>query len=108
MGLKQSRARSADSVPGNRQNGSARGASLPPIARLPPIEDRLGDIRRQIAEADEPHETGAATPSRWASAANGTPSPSASVALNRGALSSSVIIADRVSRQTDRCRRSPF
>jgi hypothetical protein len=36
------------------------------IARLPPIEDRLGDIRRQIAEADEPHETGAATASRWA------------------------------------------
>jgi hypothetical protein len=28
--------------------------------------------------------------------------------LNRRALSSSVIIADRVSRQTDRCRRSPF
>ena len=29
------------------------------IARLPPIEDYLGDIRRQIAEADEPHEIGA-------------------------------------------------
>ena len=29
------------------------------FARLPPIEDRLGDIRRQIAEADEPHEIGA-------------------------------------------------
>jgi hypothetical protein len=29
------------------------------IARLPPIEDRLGDIRRQIAEADERHEIGA-------------------------------------------------
>jgi hypothetical protein len=29
------------------------------IARLPPIEDCLGDIRRQIAEADEPHEIGA-------------------------------------------------
>jgi hypothetical protein len=23
------------------------------IARLPPIEDRLGDIRREIAEADD-------------------------------------------------------
>ena len=26
------------------------------IARLPPIEDRLGDIRREIAEADEARE----------------------------------------------------
>ena len=26
------------------------------IARLPPIVDRLGDIRREIAEADEPRE----------------------------------------------------
>ena len=33
------------------------------IARLPPIEDCLGDIRRQIAEADEPHENRSATPS---------------------------------------------
>jgi len=30
------------------------------IARLPPIEDRLGDIRREIAEADEPREIGPA------------------------------------------------
>jgi hypothetical protein len=30
-------------------------------------------------------------PFRWASAANGTPLPSASVALNQGALSSGVI-----------------
>src|ERR1700731_2738174 len=86
MGLKQSRARSADSVPGKRQTGVLEELLCRQIARLPPIEDRLGDIRRQIAEADEPHETGAATPSRWASAANGTPSPSASVALNRRAL----------------------
>src|ERR1700720_3879828 len=108
MGLKQSPARSANQVPGKRQAGVREELLCRQTARLPPIEDRLGDIRRQIAEADEPHETGAATPSRWASAANGTPSPSASVALNRRALSSSVIIADRVSRQTDRCRRSPF
>ena len=26
------------------------------IARLPPIEDRLGDIRREIAEAEKPRE----------------------------------------------------
>ena len=32
------------------------------IAWLPPIEDRLGDIRRQIAEADEARERGAADP----------------------------------------------
>jgi hypothetical protein len=32
------------------------------IARLPPIEDRLGDIRREIAEADEPREIGPADP----------------------------------------------
>jgi hypothetical protein len=30
------------------------------IARLPPIEDRLGDIRREIAEADETSEIGPA------------------------------------------------
>jgi hypothetical protein len=30
------------------------------IARLPPIKDRLGDIRRKIAEADEPSEIGPA------------------------------------------------
>jgi hypothetical protein len=29
-------------------------------ARLLPIEDRLGDIRREIAEADEPGEVGPA------------------------------------------------
>ena len=28
------------------------------IARLPPIEDRLGNIRREIAEADEAREVG--------------------------------------------------
>ena len=30
------------------------------IARLPPIKDRLGDIRREIAEADEAGEVGPA------------------------------------------------
>ena len=30
------------------------------IARLPPIEDRLGDVRREIAEADEAGEVGSA------------------------------------------------
>ena len=32
------------------------------MGRLPPIEDRLGDIRREIAEADEPREIGPADP----------------------------------------------
>jgi hypothetical protein len=32
------------------------------IARLPPIEDRLGDIRLEIAEADETREMGPADP----------------------------------------------
>ena len=32
------------------------------IARLPPIEDRVGDIRREIAEADEPREIRPADP----------------------------------------------
>ena len=32
------------------------------IARLPPIEDRLGEIRREIAEADEAGEVGPANP----------------------------------------------
>ena len=30
------------------------------IARLPPIEDRVGDIRREIAEADKTSEIGRA------------------------------------------------
>ena len=30
------------------------------IARLPPIEDRLSDIGREVAEADEPSEIGPA------------------------------------------------
>src|ERR1700730_2397164 len=37
-------------------------AFLPPMGWLPPIEDRLSDIRRQIAEADEPREIGPADP----------------------------------------------
>src|SRR3984893_10730388 len=93
-------------VPGKRQTGVLEELLCRQIARLPPIEDRLGDIRRQIAEADEPHEIGAATPSRWARAANGTPSPSASVALNRRALSSGVIFAFEVTAPTDLCPRS--
>src|ERR1700746_4032812 len=32
------------------------------IAWLPPIEDRLGDIRREIAETDKPCEIGPADP----------------------------------------------
>jgi hypothetical protein len=32
------------------------------IGWLPPIEDRLGDIRREIAEADEPREIRPAGP----------------------------------------------
>src|SRR5882672_2308871 len=38
------------------------------IARLPPIKDRLGDIRREIAEADEAGEVGPANtlpPGEW-------------------------------------------
>src|SRR5580693_8415265 len=62
MGLKQSRARSADSVPGKRQTGVLEELLCRQIARPPPIEDRLGDIRRRIADADEPHEIGAAYP----------------------------------------------
>src|ERR1700732_710301 len=32
------------------------------IGWLPPIQDRLGDIRREIAEADEPREIGPTDP----------------------------------------------
>ena len=46
-------------MPGKRQTGVLEELLCRQIARLPPIEDRLGDIRRQIAEADEPHEIGA-------------------------------------------------
>jgi hypothetical protein len=37
------------------------------IGGLPPVEDRLDDIWREIAEADEPSEIGALTLSRSAS-----------------------------------------
>jgi hypothetical protein len=36
--------------------------AIPQIGWLPPIEDRLGDIRREIAEADEPREIRPADP----------------------------------------------
>jgi hypothetical protein len=59
MGLKQSRARSADRA---RQaaDGSARAAFLPSNRAVLPIKDRLGEIWREIAEADEPSEIGPA------------------------------------------------
>ena len=58
------------------------------IARLPPIEDRLGDIRREIAETDEAREVGPADTFAL-DAAKAMPSPWVSAALNRRALRSS-------------------
>ena len=49
-------------VPGKRQTGVLEELLRRQIARLPPIEDRLGDIRREIAEADETSEIGPADP----------------------------------------------
>ena len=46
-------------VPGKRQTRVIQELRCRQIARLPAIEDGLRDIRRQIAEADEPHEIGA-------------------------------------------------
>jgi hypothetical protein len=47
-------------VPGKRQTGVREKLLRREIVRLPPIEDRLGDIRREIAEADETSEIGPA------------------------------------------------
>src|SRR5438876_5008963 len=47
-------------VPGKRQTRVLEKLLCRQIARLPPIEDRLGDIRREIAEADEPSKIGPA------------------------------------------------
>src|SRR5207253_8157267 len=47
-------------VPGKRQACVLEELLWRQIVRLPPIEDRLGDIRREIAEADEAREVGPA------------------------------------------------
>jgi hypothetical protein len=47
-------------VPGKRQTGVREKLLRREIVRLPPIEDRLGDIRREIADADETSEIGPA------------------------------------------------
>ena len=60
------------------------------IVRLTAVEDGLGDVRGEIAEADEPCEIGWLTPSRLASATDGTPWLSRSVVLNWRALISSL------------------
>src|SRR5215470_1732765 len=45
-------------VPGERQTGMRQQLVRGQIARLAPIEDGLGDVRGEIAEADEPREIG--------------------------------------------------
>ena len=47
-------------VPGKRQAGVLEELLRRQIARMPSIEDRLGDIRREIAETDEAGEVGSA------------------------------------------------
>jgi hypothetical protein len=47
-------------VPGKRQTRVIEELLCRQIGWLPPIKDGLGDIRREIAEADEPREIGAA------------------------------------------------
>ena len=49
-------------VPGERQTGMLEELLRRQIVWLPSIEDRLGDIWREIAEADEPSEIGPADP----------------------------------------------
>src|ERR1700730_9162972 len=49
-------------VPGKRQTGVLEELLCRQFGRLPPIEDGLSDIRREIAEADEPREIGPADP----------------------------------------------
>src|SRR6516164_6875455 len=47
-------------VPGERQTRVLEQLRCGQIARLPPVEDRAGDIRREIAEADKTSEIGRA------------------------------------------------
>jgi hypothetical protein len=47
-------------VPGKRQAGVIEELLRRQIARLPPIEDRLGDIWREVGQADEAREVGPA------------------------------------------------
>src|SRR5258705_12931041 len=47
-------------VPGERQTRVLKQLLCCQIARLPPVEDRVGDIRREIAEADKTSEIGRA------------------------------------------------
>jgi mono/diheme cytochrome c family protein len=49
-------------VPGKRQAGVIEELLRRQIARLPPIEDRLGDIWREVGQADEAREVGPAAP----------------------------------------------
>ena len=41
-------------VPGERETGVCQQLVCGQIARLAPVEDGLGDVRGEIAEADEP------------------------------------------------------
>ena len=61
------------------------------IARLTPVENRLGDVRGEVAEADEPREVGWAHTLPLGSAANGKLSLPRSAVLKRRALISSLI-----------------
>ena len=59
------------------------------IARLLPIEDRLGNIRREIAEADEAREVGPADTFPLGECSKGDAFALGEAALNRRALRSS-------------------
>src|SRR5258707_3937933 len=77
-------------VPGQRQTRVRQQLVCVQITRLASVEDRFGDLRGEIAEADEPCEIGRAHPFPLGQSGNGTPSLSRSVALNRRALISSL------------------
>ena len=47
-------------APGKRQTGVREQLLCRQIARLAPVENRLGDVRGEIAEADNPSEIGSA------------------------------------------------
>ena len=49
-------------VPGKRQAGVLEELFCRQVGRLPPVEDRLRDIRREIAETQEPREIGPTDP----------------------------------------------
>ena len=78
------------------------------FARLPPIEDRLGDIWCEIAEADETSEIGQADTFPLGEDSKGDAFAVGECRVEPARPEEQPDQSHPVSRQADRCRRSPF